>query len=330
MKKKTTKRYVGRAIFAFAAALLMTVTAGAQVPNALVPVGSAIGIQLQSRGVLVVGFEEGVSSAEKAGIRKGDQILRVDGEDVKTVEELRDAVERGQGCALCIQLQRMGRDVRLQVLPTRTADGYRLGLYARDRVAGVGTVTFYDPESGEFGALGHAVNEPTTGALLQIRSGQVMRASVVQVKKSHAGEPGALKGAFDPAQTVGEIRRNTEQGVFGSLDGQPFVGTALPVASSDEIRTGEATILSNVDGTNVCAYSVQIRKLLPADPHCRNLLLEVTDPVLLEKTGGIVQGMSGSPILQNGKLVGAVTHVLVDKPTTGYGIFIENMLQAAA
>ena len=195
-------------------------------------------------------------------------------------------------------------------------------------IAGIGTITFYDPDTHRFGALGHGVSN-TKGNLLRMKSGDAYDAAVLTVKKGKCGEPGQLKGTANTDTVIGELLRNTPQGVFG-VTKRGWKGEPLPTASEEDIHTGEAAILSTVSGDTPREYSVEILKIYPKDrTDGRNLLLKVTDETLLEATGGIVQGMSGSPIIQDGKLVGAVTHVLVNDPATGYGIFIDNMLEAA-
>lgn len=330
MKKSAMHPHRYAVIFALLLAVSLSTAAFALTPEALVPVGNTIGIQLQSRGVLVVDFDACISAAKSSGIQKGDQILKVDGVDVEDAAMLRSYVAGSDGQALRLDILRKGRQIAMELTPMQTADGPKIGIFVRDRISGVGTVTFYDPQSGAFGALGHAVNSPATGELLEIRGGSASAARILSVQKGTVGTAGALRGAFDQTQCIGTITCNTHHGIFGTLLACPSSGTPLPVAHSDEITTGDATILSNVCGAETRAYTVAIRKVIPADVHCRNLLIEVTDPLLLAQTGGIVQGMSGSPIIQNGKLIGAVTHVLVDDPTTGYGIFIENMLESAA
>ena len=217
----------------------------------------------------------------------------------------------------------------MTVCPEITTDGPKLGVYLKEGVTGIGTVTWYDPETGDFGTLGHGVHN-AGGKLLEMISGQVYDAEVLSVKAGKAGDPGQLKGGIDASAPLGILKKNTQKGVFGNSK-HGWQGQALPVAEQSSIKTGDATILSTVKGDTVQEYSVEILKIYPhADGGARNMLIRVTDPKLLAITGGIVQGMSGSPIIQDGKLVGAVTHVLVNDPTTGYGIFIENMLDAAA
>ena len=204
-----------------------------------------------------------------------------------------------------------------------------MGVYLKQGITGVGTVTWYDPESGNFGALGHGVNDPD-GKLIAMEQGEVYQATVLSVKTGKSGTPGQLMSAVTGTGVIGNLSKNTVQGVFGNaqLSGNEEM---LPVGQKEDVHTGSATIRSTVAGNQVQEYSVEVLKVYPnSGPTGRNMLLKVTDPDLLAATGGIVQGMSGSPIIQDGKLVGAVTHVLVNDPTTGYGIFIENMLDAVA
>ena len=215
-----------------------------------------------------------------------------------------------------------------------SADGsYKLGAWIRDSMAGIGTMTFYDPATGQFGALGHGINDVDTSLLMPLESGSIMYASVADVKKGVPGTPGELHGTFQLDHDMGELYANTAGGVFGTLTDESLVKgmDAMPVALRSEVKTGAATILSNITGDSVEEYAVEITRIYPSGSNdTRDLMVKVTDPKLLAATGGIVQGMSGSPIIQNGKLVGAVTHVLVNDPTSGYGILAEHMLGEAA
>ena len=217
----------------------------------------------------------------------------------------------------------------LELEPAITENGPKLGVFLQQSITGVGTVTYYDPDSGKFGALGHGVND-INGDLVAMTEGFAYAAQVETVKKGKAGDPGQLMGSVTDRKPIADLSKNTIQGVFGKSH-VPFLGDALPVGAVSDITTGPATIRSNIQSTTIQEYSVEILKIYPhSGSDGRNMLLKVTDPRLLTTTGGIVQGMSGSPIIQDGKLIGAVTHVLVNDPTTGYGIFIENMLDAAA
>ena len=216
-----------------------------------------------------------------------------------------------------------------QAVKCSTDGAYKLGAWIRDSMAGIGTLTFYDPETGAFGALGHGINDVDTALLMPLESGSIMYATVADVKKGESGSPGELHGAFQVDRDMGELYANTGSGVFGTLTDDSLTDglRPVPVAARREVKLGGATILSNVAGDTVEEYAVEITKVYPGSGgDTRELMVKVTDPRLLEATGGIVQGMSGSPILQNGKLVGAVTHVLVNNPTEGYGILAETML----
>ena len=227
-----------------------------------------------------------------------------------------------------MRVERGGHEAEFLVMPEKTASGYRLGILVRDHIAGIGTVTYYDPVSLQYGALGHGVSGLDGTQLLMLQSGYLVRASVAEVQTGTRGTPGELHGIFDVTDAVGTVEKNTACGIFGTLS-QPKPGEAVQTAPASAVTTGAAEILSNVDCEQVQRFSIRIDRVDPDAKNGRNLLITVTDEALLAKTGGIVQGMSGSPILQNGKLVGAVTHVLVNDPTMGYGIFIDNMLDAA-
>lgn len=294
----------------------------------LVAGGQVIGLELADNTVTVTAFDESLcGGAKEAGLQVGDRIARIDGKAIRCADDIRRALNCSKGCVEMV-VQRQGKTQTLRIVPAITKDGPKLGVFLKQGVTGIGTVTWYDPENGMFGTLGHGVNDPA-GALVNMVSGSVYKARVAGVIRGRSGKPGQLQGAVNGTETVGSLLENTDQGVFGTT-AEGFVGERLEVAESGEIHTGPAIIRSTVSGTAVRDYSVEILKIYPqSSSKGRNLMLKVTDPALLEITGGIVQGMSGSPIIQNGKLVGAVTHVLVNQPDTGYGIFIENMLDAA-
>ncbi len=306
---------------------LLTVSAGAA--SMLIPGGQIVALELCDDTVTVAAFDEALGeAARQAGVKVGDQLLTVNGRSVQSTEDVRYALDRADG-PVELTVLRNKKTAKIQVTPTVTEDGPKLGVYLKQGITGVGTVTWYDPESEKFGTLGHGVNNPK-GELLSLTSGNAYNATVVSVRKGACGKPGQLLGTMKDAEPIGTLYKNTSRGVFGTA-AKGFSGEPLPVAQVDQVKTGPATIRSTVQGDRVQEYSVEILKIYPnAGSAGRNMLLHITDPALLEVTGGIVQGMSGSPIIQNGKLVGAVTHVLVNDPTTGYGIFIDNMLDAAA
>ena len=319
--KKLTKR-LSLALF-FTLILSTTVFAADQ----LIPVGRVVGLDLASGTVTVAAFDDATPAAKESGIRAGDQITAIDGAEITCAEDVRRALDASKG-TVEVRVLRDGAQVSIHAVPQITENGPRLGVFLRQGITGIGTVTWYDPDTGAFGTLGHGVSD-SKGCLLKMTGGKVYPAQVVSVQKGRSGAPGQLKGAMSGDTLLGSVSANSQQGVFGTAR-NAWQGEAIPVAAWEEVRTGEAAIRSTVTEGEPRDYSVEILKIYSKDrPDDRNFLIRVTDPDLLRATGGIVQGMSGSPIIQDGKLVGAVTHVLVNDPTRGYGIFIENMLDAA-
>ncbi len=294
----------------------------------LIPLGTLVGLQLRDDTVTVAAFDDVLGAdAREAGLKIGDQILEVNDVEVEDAADVLEAL--GDAGQAELKILRGSREKTLSLPLHQTQEGPRLGIRLRQGIAGIGTVTFLDPQTGAFGCLGHGVND-SGGTILRLRSGSAWNAQVDRVVKGKSGSPGQLRGAADPVSLFGVLTRNTPQGVFGRTEYLSDI-PAVQTAAYAEIQTGPASIRSTVRGNTPREYSVEILKIYPQDrTDGRNFLIKVTDEQLLEITGGIVQGMSGSPIIQNGKLVGAVTHVLVNDPTTGYGIFIENMLDAAA
>ena len=298
----------------------------------LVPGGQPVGIAIESQGLIVVGMSDlgtAASPARTAGLKSGDLITEIDGRAVCAPEELAAMLEPGTAASVTVL---RGGDVRtLKLTPMRDPrDGEpRIGAWVRSSTAGVGTLTYVDPETGKFGALGHAIADMDTGVTMPVAEGGLYASGIAQIVRGQEGIPGEIVGDFlmQPSQ-IGEITKNCDFGVFG----ENYAGElqqALPIAARSEVRTGPCEIMSAVDGT-LRRYECEIEEINWNSPNgMRTLELHVTDEELIAHTGGIVQGMSGSPIIQDGKLVGAVTHVLVNDPTRGYGIFIENMLDAA-
>ena len=320
------KKNAIRFLFGLISLYLFTITAFAA--ELLVPVGQVIGLEIYNDTVTVVAFDDALPAAREAGLKIGDEICRIDGSTIQTAEDVRHALTKSDG-SVDMTVLRGGKERQIHLEPQITCDGPKLGVFLRQGITGIGTVTWYDPATGSFGTLGHPVNDGK-GNLLKMSKGHAYPATVVSVQKGKSGTPGQLKGALDTGVLMGTLRSNTEQGVFGTAPGA-WQGEAIPVASCADIRQGSAVIRSTVTDGAPRDYSVEIVKIYPQSrADGRNMLIRVTDADLIAATGGIVQGMSGSPIIQDGKLVGAVTHVLVNDPTTGYGIFIENMLDAAA
>ena len=304
----------------------------------LIPGGSPVGVAIRTNGVLVVGASDlggsTASPAREAGLLPGDMIQAIDGVTVTGARHLSSLITSDE--TLMLTVLRSGETLTVPLTPALDPrdSTYRLGAWVRDSTAGIGTLSFYDPETDLFGALGHAITDIDTGLVLDVQEGEIIESSITEIHKGERGTPGELVGQFGPSSdALGQIGVNSACGIYGKAYepiGNALYPDGLPIACRSEIHAGPAQILTTLDDTGICAYDCEIVKLThqPASDQ-RSMVIRMTDPALLEKTGGIVQGMSGSPILQDGKLVGAVTHVLVNDPTRGYGIFIENMLEAA-
>lgn len=310
----------------------VTAEGSGQEPSArmLVPVGHTVGIKLFARGVVVVKLSEGGTPARECGLRTGDVIVGCGGTAVTSTEQFQSLLQKNGDAETALQVRRDGGSMTLCVEPEQNDQGtYCIGAWIRDSMAGIGTMTYYDPATGAFGALGHGITDVDTAQLMPFSSGSILPSTVKAVKKGECGAAGELRGDFDLTCDLGELRANTASGVFGTLtetDYAPALSDAVPVGTPE---TGRAVIRSNVEGDAVREYDIEILKTTSGTGDGRDMVLAVTDPDLIAATGGIVQGMSGSPILQNGRIVGAVTHVLLNDPTKGYGISIENMLNAA-
>jgi stage IV sporulation protein B len=300
----------------------------------LIPMGSTVGLQVHSDGAMIIGLngteQSERSPAAAAGLRSGDVIIYVGSQRVGSVEETQRLVSESNGKPLSVRVNRAGKELQFEVTPTLRADGScEMGVWLRDAIAGIGTVTFLEPKSGVFGALGHSIADGDTGTLVPLLDGKIMTAKVTAVVRGEEGKPGQLQGSFDALDPLGTLTQNTERGVFGVAQNiQRFAPgfTPIPAANRAEIRVGSATIRSAIGDSGIEEYAIEITKIYP-DGNERDMLITVTDPKLIARTGGIIQGMSGSPIIQDGKLVGAVTHVLVSDPKRGYAISIERMLE---
>ena len=305
------------------------------------PGGISIGVKINNKGALVVGYSdisthEGLSESpgKVAGIELGDIIEEVNGENIETCSDLISKVKTCRNDEMTVKILRGNSEITKKVSLIKEDNEYKIGLWVRDSTAGIGTLTFYDKDSKTFGALGHPITDGDTNVSFNIKSGTLLRSSVLSIKKGERGNPGEIKGLFiNENESIGNIEKNTNSGIYG--DGSvelinPNFNKAMTVAYRDEIKEGHAQIITTVEDGGAKAYDIEILKLLPQDePGSKSMIIKIVDPVLLEKTGGIVQGMSGSPIIQNGKIIGAVTHVLINKPDVGYGIYIEWMLQDA-
>ncbi len=295
--------------------------------------GMAFGLKFYTDGVLVCGVSqvdsegENVSPGENAGIVKGDIITKIEGNNVSKVNDIINFTDNSNGKVLSLEILRGKETHRISIKPalSKSEGRYKLGLWIKDGTAGIGTVTYIEKSDDSFAGLGHGVCDIETGNILRLKSADVCDVTLTSVKSGKKGEPGELRGIITENVT-GYLTNNTEHGVYGFFDQIPESDTTCVIAKNGEINEGDATILCTLDNNIISEYSIEIEKIYNNSEKNKNFVIRATDEKLISKTGGIVQGMSGSPIIQNGKLVGAVTHVLVDDPTRGYGIFIENML----
>ncbi|MBR5093659.1 MAG: PDZ domain-containing protein [Oscillospiraceae bacterium] len=322
------KRWILTVLGSLLLATVLPTTAYAQ---ELIVGGQAVGICIRTEGVLVVELAPVETAAgsrspgAEAGLQEGDRILAVDGAPIHGAAELIAAVGERDGEPVELRLMRGEQSLCCSVQPALSADGrWMLGLWLRDAIAGIGTVTFFDPETGVYGALGHSISEETGGPAVPVEEGSITEADIFSVVPGAAGTPGALNGDMSGGVVLGTVERNNACGVYGTL-ARSMGGV---VAETGHFRTGPATILATVEGREVREYAVRIDRVY-RDGSGEHATLTVTDPELRALTGGIVQGMSGSPILQEGELVGAVTHVFVNDPSRGYALSIQDMLQAA-
>lgn len=310
----------------------------------VVPGGQSIGVRVKTNGVLVVGHhlvetEDGeLSPGEVAGIEVGDTILNVNGMKIKEMNEMNAIVQEAgeKQKALQIEIKRDGEILKKEFLPVKEkgSDKYRIGLYIRDSAAGVGTMTFYEPNSKKYGALGHVISDMDTKKPIEVNGGEVVSSKVTSIEKGATGEPGEKLARFSNNRKVlGDIQKNSSFGIFGKLYEDLNNGIwnePLEIGLSHQVKEGPAQILTVVSGDEVKKYDIEIvSSTTQKFPQTKGMVIKVTDPELIDMTGGIIQGMSGSPIIQDNKLIGAVTHVFVNDPTSGYGCHIEWMLQEA-
>lgn len=296
--------------------------------------GTPFGMKIYTDGVLVVALSDvdtaagNCSPATKCGIKIGDYIVTLDGKKVYSNEDVGELIEQSAGRPINVVVKREGKVIPLTLCAEKSAStgSYKAGIWVRDSSAGIGTLTFYYPYNNVVCGLGHGICDKDTGSLLTVNSGELVGAEIVSVKKAVAGEPGELTGRIT-LQKFGAIKLNSERGVYAVANNSFITENLMPIALKQEIVNGEATVITTVDGSAPKEYACTIK--VHNKNGVQNLTVKITDSELLSKTGGIVQGMSGSPIIQNGKLIGAVTHVIVDDPAKGYAIFAENMLETA-
>ncbi|MBQ6018980.1 MAG: SpoIVB peptidase [Clostridia bacterium] len=298
--------------------------------------GSVFALRMFTRGVNVAELDTVVTAqgeerpAFDAGFMKGDVILAVNGETPDGAESVGNRVAGSGGGAVVFTVRRAGTVITLTLTPAleQSTGIYKAGLWLRDNTAGIGTLTFYDEKSGVFAGLGHCVSDAETGLPIELSRGEILHASVTGLRKGGGGQAGELTGSFYGGDILGDIRLNSDRGVYGVLTDAPEGVGEYEIALPEEIETGEAEMITSIDNDGAKSYSVEIKKIIPGSGN-RNMVVHVTDTRLLAASGGIVQGMSGSPLLQNGRLIGAVTHVLLDDSATGYAIFAKTMCDAA-
>ncbi len=298
--------------------------------------GTPFGIKMFADGAMVVGFSDIYTNegwrnpGKEAGLRMGDVLVEMDGIPATGNSQVQQAVEQANGRPITVTYARNQIQYKTSLQPVMDAEKgiWRIGVWVRDSSAGIGTLTFVDPEKNVYAGLGHSISDSDTGQQIGLLSGEIVPVEITGVKKGAVGSPGELQGSFSGA-VMGDIQLNGSNGVYGFIGTMP-AATSYPVANKQDVKKGKAFIYTTIDNTGPHAYEVEIEqaKLTGNQPN-RDLVVKITDKTLLEKTGGIVQGMSGSPIIQDGKLVGAVTHVLVNDSTRGFGIFAENMVNSA-
>lgn len=318
---------------------LKKITANIVKNSKVIPVGTLAGLKLYTEGVLVVGMSEIKGEDDKiyrpyeeAGIEQGDSILEIDNVEVNSTEELIACVSRCKGEKIDITYVKDGNVLETQITPVKTdSNTYKIGLWVRDAEAGIGTITFYDSSSNSFAALGHGIQDIDTGGLVDISSGELVTAEILDIEKGQKDIPGKIEGTIEDSTKIGEIYSNTHFGIYGKANNKKTLNLSsaqeIEVASRDKIKIGKASVICTLDGEERKEYEVEIKKIyINNNKDNKSMVVEVTDKELLEKTGGIIQGMSGSPIIQNGKLIGALTHVLVSDPTKGYALFADTMI----
>lgn len=301
----------------------------------VVPMGNAIGMKLYTAGVLVVGMSEieGKKPYENSGIKEGDRIIQINQNQIDNTDDLMKAVNRSDGNNISIKYVRDEKTITTSIKPVKNSSNeYKIGLWVRDAAAGVGTLTFYEPSSGMFAALGHGIMDIDTAELIKIANGELVTTNILSITKGTKGNPGEIRGTIEAGHTIGNISKNTKFGVFGTINKTPFLNTSnineMQVALREEIKIGKAQIICELENGKKEYYDIEIQRIfINNNKDNKSMLIKVTDKKLLEKTGGIIQGMSGAPIIQNGKFVGAITHVLVNDPSIGYGVFADIMLK---
>ncbi|MFD2637393.1 SpoIVB peptidase [Piscibacillus salipiscarius] len=316
----------------------------AETVSEVIPGGQSVGVKLHTTGVIVVGFspvqtDDGkVSTAEQAGVKTGDIILQLNGEKIENmnafIQEMKKLEESKKPVELLLKRKEHIFPLSINPIYDVKDEAYRLGLFIRDATAGIGTLTFYHPDTKKYGALGHIIMDHQTKKPIDIYNGKIVTSDITSINKGKNGTPGEKKARFSmDDDSLGTISINSDYGIFGKLNNESILknhNDPIPVAKSNEVKEGKAKILTVVEDDEVKSFDIEIISSVPSkNPETKGMVIKITDPELLKKTGGIVQGMSGSPIIQDGKLVGAVTHVFLNDPTSGYGVHVEWMLNEA-
>ena len=306
----------------------------------VVPIGKIVGMKLYTNGVLIVGMSE-VENIEKelinpcktCDIQEGDTIVKVNDMEIDNIESLKNVVNASKGENVLLTLVRDGAILTSNITPVQTEEQeYKLGLWVKDAATGVGTITYYEKDTGSFAALGHGIVDSDTDQLITIDSGEIVTSNVIAITKAEVNHPGEIRGTILNQKTIGQVEKNTPFGIYGKLENLASlnidVKDAVPVALRDEIQLGDATVLCSLDGKNSKEYAIKIEKMNKNNNYDnKSMLIRVTDEELIQHTGGIIRGLSGSPILQNGKFIGCVTNVLVSNPEIGYAIFGDMMIK---
>lgn len=315
---------------------LSTISVNVIPKTTVIPLGNTIGLKLYTEGVLVVGMSEieGKKPYENTGIKEGDRIVKIDKQKISNTNELVQTVNSSQGKEVQVTYikDETNEEVVTNILPAKTKENdYKLGLWVRDAAAGVGTLTFYEPSTKMFAALGHGITDIDTGDIVTIANGELVNSNIVSITKGEKGKPGEIRGSIEGEGKIGDISKNTAFGIFGKISNKTKLEinqNEMEILTRNEIKQGKAQMICELEEGKKKTYEIQIQKIYTANnTDNKSMIIKITDEELLEKTGGIIQGMSGSPIIQNGKFVGAVTHVLVNDPTTGYAVFADMMLK---
>lgn len=302
----------------------------------VIPVGKIAGIKLYTKGVLVVGMSEidGQKPYEQSNIQEGDIITNINDSEIENTTELIECINKSNGESINITYINDGEKKECNITPVKNQSGkYQIGLWVRDSAAGIGTVTFYEPETGNFVALGHGITDVDTSEIIDISTGELVDTKILSIVKGESGTPGKIQGTLNNQKIIGTIYKNTKLGIYGQVITEanllPTYSNAMEVATRDEIKLGKATILCSVENSDkVEEFEIEIeKKFINNNYDNKSMLIKVTDERLIEKTGGIVQGMSGSPIIQGGKFIGAITHVIVNNPKEGYAVFGDMLIK---